>query len=93
MIPFYRCHADTWESPLHGGGHGSYYRDVFVITNDLRGDGYLLVLFMGQSEPSTDFGMDAFDQLPISVFRENDDFVVSELIAVDLGCYPCSTPL
>ena len=47
-------------------------RDVLVIANDLRGDRDLLVLFVGQSEPSTDFGVDAFDQFPIPVFRESN---------------------
>jgi hypothetical protein len=50
------------------------------MTSVVMGD--LLVLFMGQPEPSTDFRMDAFDQLPVAVFRENDYLVVSELIAV-----------
>ena len=45
---------------------------------------------MGQSEPSANLGVDALDQLPIPVLRENDDLVVSELIAVRLICHTVS---
>jgi hypothetical protein len=41
---------------------------------------------VGQSEPSTDLRVNAFDQLPIPVFREKDDFVVFKLIAIVVVC-------
>jgi hypothetical protein len=86
VIPLDRCHADAWEGPLHGRGHGSDHCDILVIANDFRGNGDRLVLFVGQSKSSTDFGVDAFEQLPIPVFREKDDFVVFKLIAIVVVC-------
>jgi hypothetical protein len=40
--------------------------------------------------PPTNLRMNAFDQLAISVFRENDDFVFPELIAIHLICHNVS---
>ena len=38
---------------------------------------------------STNLWVNALDQLPVSVFHENDYFVVPELIAIVVVCHGC----
>ena len=44
---------------------------------------------MSEAQHSPDLGVNGFGQLPIPVFGEIDDLVVSELIAVRSICHSC----
>ena len=63
------------------------HAQVFVIPDNLRGDGELIVLLMSEPEPPPDLREDVLHPFPIAQLVEDDDLVVSELIAIGVVCH------
>jgi hypothetical protein len=70
------------ERSFGGGGDRSNNSDVLIVANDLRGDGQLFVLLVGQPQPPPDFREDVSHRFALPQLIEHEDLVVSELIAM-----------
>jgi hypothetical protein len=80
----------TRKRSLHGGGDRFHYCHILIVFNDLRGDRELVILLMGQPEPTPNLREDVLDHFSVPQLIEDDDLVVSELIAIGVVCHSVS---
>jgi len=77
-------HSSGWKDR-----YSSDHCDIFIVLDDLCGDGQLIIRLMSQPQPPSDLGVDVFH--PFFFFfvpaGHNYDLIISELIAVSLICY------
>ena len=84
------CNSKSRERSFGGGADRSNNSEVLIVFDDLRGDGELLVLLVGQPQPSPDLGEDVLHPFPVPQLVEDDDLVFPELIAIVVVCHSVS---
>ena len=87
MIPLNARHAEAREISLNCRRDRFHHCEVFIVFDDLGGDGELFVRLMSEPEPSPDLREDVLDHFSIPKLFKDDDFVLSKLIAVRLICH------